>query len=70
MPERMFHFLARYYSANNAIVIVSGLRGVFICKDTEYVFARRPSFLKLNNVGARRCPSDGSVCVNICRPGF
>ena len=42
MPERMFPVLARYYSANNDIVIVSGHRIVGICKDADYVGMRKP----------------------------
>ena len=59
--------LVRYYSDNIDIVIVSGLWCVFICKYAEYVAMWGASFLKPNNVEARRCPAEDSVCVNIFR---
>ena len=60
-------FLARYYSARNAIVIVSGVRCVFNCNATEYLRMRDASSPKLNNVEERRIPAKDSVCVNIFR---
>ena len=65
VTERRLLSLVRYYSANNDIVIVSGLWCVSSRKYSEYVGMWDASFPKLDNLGARHCPAKDSVCVNI-----
>ena len=69
-PVRMIRLPARYYIANNAIVIACGIRGVFICRDAAYVGIREASSLKINNLKETRCPSKDSDCVNIPHDEF